>query len=76
MHICILYALQVWVGDEKCGEVEYEEMRKMYRVLCDGRGKEGTEVTVKKEGEGILTLCEVIVLEVLEEGTEEVDEED
>ena len=49
-------------------------MRKMYRVLCDG--KEGREVTVKKEGEGVLTLCEVIVLEVQEEGTEVMDEED
>ena len=58
------------MGDEDCGTLHYEVGRKKYTVLCE---KEGREVTLRREG--VLTLCEVMVLEVEETPTEDMDEE-
>merc|ERR1712098_627198 len=66
--------VKVSVGDEECGALRYEAARTEYTVLCED--KQGSHVTVRKEGAGVLTLCEVMVLQAEELPTELIDEED
>ena len=51
--------MQVYVGNELCGAVEYVAGQSVYKIDCGG--KVGSAIKIAQDGQ-YLTLCEVQVL--------------